>query len=160
MFRMGEFKEFPLKKGGELIIPKLFSGGEEKTEAMTQKLREADFQRRLAPRLLRPDNSKRYSMKGYYYYLPGIFSAKSGSSPGQFISKGEGVLGAKGDIYLQVQVSDQLPIELLSSKKEDKGQISEIAEKYAESIVIKEGDLGLSNDQKYWLMYSRPYMKK
>ena len=59
-----------------------------------------------------------------------------------------------------IQVSDQIPIELLSSRKEDKGQISEIAEKYAESIVIKEGESALKEGNTFWLMYSRPYMKK
>lgn len=69
---------------------------------MTIKLKEAEFQRKLAPRLLRPDNSMKHSMKGYNYYLPRIFSAKSGSAAGQFVSKGEGVLGARGDISLTV----------------------------------------------------------
>lgn len=53
-----------------------------------------------------------------------------------------------------------MPIELLASRKEDKGQISEIAEKYAESIVSKEGEGSIKDGHKYWLMYSRPYMKK
>lgn len=64
----------------------LFGGGEENSEAMTEKLKEAEFQRRLAPRLLRPDKSSKWNMKGYVYYLPKTYKLKQQKVPGLFIS--------------------------------------------------------------------------
>ncbi len=59
-----------------------------------------------------------------------------------------------------MQISEQIPIEQLAQRKVEKGLLSEIAEKYAESIVKKTEGADESNQRQLWLMYSRPYMKK